>query len=108
MKNKKIKNKIFKFHFNESYFGSVPFNLKTFTGFYCLLIFQLISSAFYLTVYTAALVFHIGLNIFIQSFVDDLETMFDDIDAQNNVNINQIQIKIQLIQIIQLHADVMK
>lgn len=93
---------------NESYFGSVPFNLKTFTGFYCLLIFQLISSAFYLAVYTAALVFHTGLNIFIQAFVDDLETMFDDIDARNDININQTRIKIQLIQAIQFHADVMK
>lgn len=85
----------------------MPFNLKTFTGFYCLLIFQLISSAFYLAVYAAALIFHSGLNIFIQAFVDDMEAMFDDIDAPNDTNTNQIQIKIQLIQAIQFHADVM-
>lgn len=79
-------------------FFSVPFDRSTITGFYTLLTAQFISSAFYLALYTAALAIHIGYAVYIQAFVDDIQAMFNRIDAVDDA----VQLT-SLIDIIRLH-----
>lgn len=79
--------------------ASVPFDRTTITGFYALLTAQFISSAFYLALYTAALALHIGYAVYIQAFVDDIQAMFDGIDATIERELHVFN----LIDIIRLH-----
>lgn len=87
----------------------MPFDQTTFFGFYTLLLAQFISSALYLALYTAALALHISYNVYIQAFVEDLETMFAEIDekAVRVMTIDPIELKAMLRDAIKFHNEIM-
>lgn len=88
---------------------SVPFDQTTFFGFYTLLLAQFISSALYLALYTAALALHIGYNVYVQAFVEDLQTMFVEIDekAVRVMTVDAIELKAILRDAIKFHNQIM-
>lgn len=67
-----------------------------------------LSSAFYLAIYTAALALHIGSNVYLQTFIRDIEAIFQEIDTKNEVEGNLVEIKSNFINAIQFHDSTMR
>lgn len=77
-------------------------------GFYLLLIIQLFSSAFYLTLYTSALALHSSINIFIQKSIEDLQNIFIEMDAKYAKEANKLQLNTTLTDAINFHAELIR
>lgn len=95
------KIRYFIFLLSKNLSNSVPFDQTLLMGFYAVLILHGVSSGLYLALYTGALALHSGVNIFIQTFVDELQVIFDEIDTECAVK--SPKLKLYLLEAFQFH-----
>lgn len=90
----------------------IPFGSKTLITEYIVLYLQIIATTACVAVLTVAFTFHMSCSLMVNAFCNDIQTMFDRMDAiasyaNSTSNLNRLRMKNQFGKIIDFHCEIL-